>query len=344
MMNKKLTYNLFFSRTKSFLDDYLMPQANKSHQTVKSYKDGLTIFKRYICDEKGFSVLNYKFSDCTYEFVLEYIAYLKISKKYVPSSVNQRLAIIKSYLRYAADCDISIVQIFISVQNVPFVSVPKRQRPIIEIKALKALFNAPKNNKFGIRDRLILILLFDTAIRLGELLSIKLSDININEEISYIRILGKGNKERIVSLNSRTIKHLEVYLSIYHLHETDLTKPLIYTVIKGEVNPMSERNVERIIKKYSDVIREDFPNIPPTIYPHMLRRTRATGMYRDGVALELIARILGHNSMTTTRIYALPSIEMLSKAMEATILKQENDVVALWKDKEEELNKLCGLR
>ncbi len=171
-----------------------------------------------------------------------------------------------------------------------------------------------------------------------------MSDININEEISYIRILGKGNKERIVSLNSRTIKHLEVYLSIYHLHETDLTKPLIYTVIKGEVNPMSERNVERIIKKYSDVIREDFPNIPPTIYPHMLRRTRATGMYRDGVALELIARILGHNSMTTTRIYALPSIEMLSKAMEATILKQENDVVALWKDKEEELNKLCGLR
>jgi site-specific recombinase XerD len=342
-MNKKLTCNLFFSRTKSFLDDYLMQQANKSHKTVKSYRDGLTIFKRYICEEKGFSVSNYKFSDCTYEFVLEYITYLRKIKMYEPSSINQRLAIIKSYLRYAADCDISIIQIFINIQNVPFVSVPKRQRPIIEFEALKALFNAPKNNKFGIRDRIILILLFDTAIRLSELLSIKLSDININNEISYIRILGKGNKERVVSLNSRTIQHLEVYLKVYHLYKSDLAKPLIYTTIKGVVNPMSERNVERIVKKYSDVIREEFPDLPPSVFPHMLRRTRATGMYRDDVALELIARILGHSSLETTRIYALPSIEMLSKAMEATILNRKNEV-ALWKDKEEELNNLCGLR
>lgn len=69
-------------------------------------------------------------------------------------------------------------------------------------------------------------------------------------------------------------------------------------------------------KTYAEMIRPEYPNLPQKLYPHMLRRTRACGLYQSGVELELVSRILGHTSTQTTRIYASPSIEMLKAAME----------------------------
>ena len=105
---------------------------------------------------------------------------------------------------------------------------------------------------------------------------------------------------------------------------------------------MSPGNVERIVKKYADQVRSDYPEMPEKVYPHMMRRTRATNLYQDGVELELVSRILGHSSTQTTRIYAAPSVEMLREAMENQ--NEVPDEKPLWEGKEEELARLCGLR
>ncbi len=343
MRNKVLTKELFFSRTRDFLDVYLVMQANKSPKTVKSYRDALTIFRRYICDVRGYSIRSFRFYDCTYEFVLDFSTYLKANKKYAPSSVNHRLAAIKSYLGYVSDCDITLQQLYLSVLNVPFLSIPKLQRPVIEKEALAALLAAPNSGRFGIRDRAILVLLFDSAIRLEELLNLKLSDLNFDVDNPYIRIHGKGDKERIVAITKKTVEHLKKYIHYYHQSAMERSHPLFYSIIKENMNTMSERNVERIVKKYADIIREKYPDLPASIYPHMLRRTRVTGLYRDGVDLELLSRILGHSSTTTTRIYAIPSVEMLREAMEKGYVSGV-DEKPLWEEHTDELIKLCGLR
>ena len=105
---------------------------------------------------------------------------------------------------------------------------------------------------------------------------------------------------------------------------------------------MSVGNVERIIKKYASQIRPEHPNLPERCYPHMVRRTRATNLYQDGTELELISRILGHSSTETTRIYAVPSVEKMRKAMETGNLS--TDEKPLWPDDEAEMAHLCGLR
>lgn len=105
---------------------------------------------------------------------------------------------------------------------------------------------------------------------------------------------------------------------------------------------MSVGNVERIIKKYASKIRPEHPNLPEHCYPHMVRRTRATNLYQDGTELELISRILGHSSTETTRIYAVPSVEVMRKAMESG--KISTDVRPLWPDDEAEIARICGLR
>ena len=124
--------------------------------------------------------------------------------------------------------------------------------------------------------------------------------------------------------------------------ENDPDQPLIYTEIKGCKGRMSVGNVERIIKKYVEELRPTHPDLPKTVYPHMFRRTRSTNLYQDGVELELISRILGHSSTETTRIYAVPSMEMMRKAMESGTLAVNEE--QQWPDNDDEIARLCGLR
>ena len=87
------------------------------------------------------------------------------------------------------------------------------------------------------------------------------SSVNLEADIPYLRIYGKGDKERIVAITDKTADHLKNYLKVYHeVIEPDA--PLIYTVIKGHKDRMSVGNVERIIKKYAAQIRSEYPNLP----------------------------------------------------------------------------------
>ncbi len=335
-MQKKL----FFSKTLDFLEHYLPEQALKSRNTIETYRDALTIFRRYVTDTKQLSLRTFGFEDCTHDFLLSYIEFLHKSGNSA-TTCNNRLAAIRAYLWYAADCDISLQSTALTASRVPFLKVPKMTREIIPDDALKAMLSAPPDTKIGRRDRLILILLYDSAIRVSELLSMKVSSVNIEADIPYLRIYGKGDKERIVTITDKTAGHLKNYLKIYH-QKPDPDAPLIYTVIKGNRDQMSTGNIERIIRKYSSQIRGEYPDLPEKCYPHMLRRTRATNLYQDGTELELVSRILGHSSTETTRIYAVPSIEMMRKAMETGSL--ESDEKPLWTEDETEMARICGLR
>ena len=95
--------------------------------------------------------------------------------------------------------------------------------------------------------------------------------------------------------------------------------------------------------KYADAIRPEHPNLPKHLHCHMFRRTRETGLYRNGVELEMISVILGHSSTETTRIYATPSIEMLGEAMN-TANSTIPDETPEWEENEDELARICGLR
>ena len=165
---------------------------------------------------------------------------------------------------------------------------------------------------------MILSVLFDTMIRADELIQISIGDICLNAGIPYILIHGKGNKERTVSLSEKVVPLIRAYMKEFHGSPAeDPDFPFIYTVSHGAVHRMSERNLERIVKKYADITRQNYPSLPDPVYPHMLRRTRGTGLYRDGVPIEAIAVAMGHAKIQTTRDhYAFPSLEQKRAVME----------------------------
>ena len=337
-----LVDTLFFSRTSDYLNTFLVKQCNRSKKTREAYRDALTVFKRYVL-HCGKTILNFAYADCTYAFLLEYKEYLSTELGYGPSSINQRLAAIKAYVKYSYGCDASLLQVYISTAAVPQSVIPKVQGEVMDEKDVALLLNAPPPTKRGLRDTLIMSILFDAAIRLDELVLLHVGDIYQKDGYTYLLIHGKGNKERKVSLDDNTVGMLNRYLDEYHPVPRDISKPLIYTVIKGETKMMSHRNIQKIIKKYEHLASQDGA-VMPTVHPHKLRRSRANGLYQSGVPIEVVSRFLGHSSIETTKDhYAFPSVEQMRKAMSSDKMQAEEQK-PMWEGHEDELAKLCGLR
>ncbi|EQB89773.1 site-specific recombinase XerD [Clostridium punense] len=345
MKNKVIqTGPLFFSMTLEFLETYLPRQLGRSPKTIKSYRDSLTIFRRYLYEKYQISVAVFKFEDCNQKCIQEFIIYLKNNGN-SPGTCNQRLTALKSYLWFAADRNITVQSVALSISKIPQCKVPKKEKETLTEEALTAILQQPPNTKIGLRDRVIMILLYDSAIRLEELLCLTLKDLSLQAANPYIRISGKGNKERIVAITQKTAEHLKQYLTIYHKDDLNMNQYVFITKIKEVIDKMSSGNVERFIKHYADSARVKYSKIPPKVYPHMFRRTRATDLYQNGVELELVSRILGHSSTETTKVYAKPSIEMLRKAIESVQIPAQANEQPLWTScDEKEIAKLYGLR
>ena len=340
---KNSTSNLFFSLTYEFLDIYLAKQLGRSPDTIESYRDALTLFRRYVLNELHLSMTSFTFAQCTRDCVFGFLGYLEAQGNR-PGTRNQRLSALKSYLWFAADKDVTLQSIALEARRVPALKDPTTEKPVLSDDALSAIFGQPTSSRMGLRDRTMMILLYDSAVRLAEMLNLRVNDICLSEKNPYIRVWGKGSKERVVAINVKTVRHVQQYLEVYRLKDNPDTDLLFYTIIKGSVGKMSEGNVERFIQRYADKAREFCAEMPPRVYPHMLRRTRATNLYQDGVELALVSRILGHTFLDTTRIYAKPSLAMMREAMNSFQPAQTVDEEPLWVHSEAEMAKKFGLR
>lgn len=332
---------LFFSLTWDFLNEYMPKQIGRSSATIESYRDSLSLFRRYLVNDNHMSISKFKFSDCTKDCIFTFRDYLQKSGS-KPSTVNVRITAIRAYLNYAADKDVSIQSVALLISQIPPCKKIQEERATLSEDALAAILSAPPQTKMGLRDHTILITLYDSAMRLEELLSVKLNDINFEGEYPCILLHGKGNKERFTPLTEKAVGHLKQYLRIFHTN-SDGDAYLFYTTIKGKTDKMSHGNVQRLITLYADIARKTCPNMPSSVHPHMFRRTRATNLYQDGVALELVSTLLGHANLETTRIYAKPSLRQIRDAMES-VPTPTSDETPLWIGNEDKMAALCGLR
>lgn len=340
----KLNKSLFFSRTHDFLEVYIPKQKDGSEHTKNGYRDALSCFRKYLLEHLHIGIRSFRFSDCTYNVLLTFRNWMIDEKGYKPRTVNQRMAAIRAYVHYAASEDVSLQQIDFALSAVPFIRVPKIIQPVIEsTDTLYALLNSPKNTHLGRRDMMLMTLLFDTAVRVSELVNLQVNDVVTESDVPHIIVTGKGNKQRMVGLCDKTVLLIQSYLAEFH-KDRNPHDYFFYTEIHGSRNRMSVRNVQRILKKYGDELRDTGVDIPDNVHPHMLRRSRATNWYRSGISVFMIAEALGHSTaQTTVDHYAISSLEQKRRIMDKN---QEAlaDVKQEWPDDEDELAELCGLR
>jgi len=328
---------LFFEYISQYLNVYCLKQASKSVHTIESYRDNLTVFRKFILEVKHKKIKQFYMEDCSKELILEYVEFLRKQNR-SNSTINHHVTAIKGYLYYVSDINIEYQGLALSVSHIPTFRQPKVERECLDDTVLKMMFDAPKKNKIGIRNITIMVLLYETAMRVSEIINLKVTDLFLNVKEPYCLVHGKGDKERIVGLSSLAINHINNQLNLYHKNHK--CEYLFYTTIKGNSNKLSSSTIETFLQKYADQVRKDYPNIPLKVYPHMFRRSRATHLYQDGIPLELVSRMLGHSHIDTTKIYAKPSIEMLRKAIEN---ENESTIEPEWGD-EDEIAMMFGLR
>lgn len=331
----------FFKYSYSFLKVYLPTQAGRSDNTVDSYAKTLNMFRKYL-NYLGLDYLTFPFCACTPEFVRGFLSWLDSEHGNCESTRNHRLVDLKGYLDYAAEQDVSLVPILSAVRKIKPFPVPRPEKFVLSSEQVAAILSQAPQTEKGCRNRVLLLLLYESAMRVSELASLTLENLYLDRERPFISVYGKGKKERHVILSKEMGSILRKYVSEHH---GGRSKYLFYTKSKGEYGPMTSRNIELILQDYATKARaEKDPSIPEHVYPHSFRRAKATTLYRGGMPLELVSSFLGHSQLETTRNYAIPSPEQMRKAAEKSMPEEAYTQKPKWKGSEEEIMRKLGLK
>jgi len=340
--------NDFFKIVKRYLLEYLPLQRNFSENTVKSYRQGLNLFVSYLRDVAGIPTNRITFNDCTREVVLGFLDWLSAERGCSPTSVNQRLMILRSFLKYAGETDCTFVAVGMDVATVPTRKTKGRQVEFLLEPALKALLAQPDpRTKTGHRNQFFMILMYDTAARCGELLNLTLRNLRYDDLRPVVFLHGKGNKTRAVPLLSETVAHCRQYIKVFHGDNPSNKDALVFFTKNHGVNTqMSADTVALFMKKYAVQAHESLPDFPKNLHPHMIRHTRAMHLYRQGMPIHLLSEFMGHANFETTKIYAHADTEMkrVAVAKADIVRKGMPEAEPLWTDDEETIFKLSGLR
>jgi len=264
-----------------------------SNNTVISYSNDLKSFLDYCIEysKTGIDKISEKFIK-SYLMVLSESGLEKIS-------VSRKLASIRSFFKYAYKLN------YIEVNPACFISNPKSDRKLPEVvpkELIEIVFKEIDKDEKNVKlYKVIVELLYGCALRVSELCNLNFGDINIHSKT--VRILGKGNKVRIIPIGDKSIIVLNEYLAGKKLNTKD---PLL---IDRNGKRIYRRMVHRIVNKYltkvSDLEKKS---------PHVLRHSAATHMLDNGADLRAVKEILGHENLSTTQIYTHVSIERLKTA------------------------------
>ncbi|WP_230399289.1 tyrosine-type recombinase/integrase [Novisyntrophococcus fermenticellae] len=226
------------------------------------------------------------------------------------------------------------MSVYLEVCTVKGVKVRDKPIEYFENKQMKALLSAPEiKSKTGRRNQMILVLYYDTAARISELLEATFSQIYLAADVPYMTIFGKGRKYRNIPLMEKTVLHLKRYFSEFH-PEGNRELPLFYATTYGQKHRLSNDTVEGMIRKCSERCLKNGVEMPDKPHCHMIRKTRAMDLYKNGMPLSHIQQHLGHEDMSiTSGFYAFATLDTLAKSMDVAN-KNTSTEGKKWNDKE----------
>lgn len=338
----------FFELIRTFFTIYLPKQKHVSPHTIRAYQNALESLLDYIVEHKGLRMSEISFETIDAPLVYEFLEWLVADKGCSITTRNHRLQCIRAFYAFVADTEPTAAIFRDEILKVKTATNSKTQ--IIEYMsepAIAAILAEPDCTTIrGIRDVLLMTLLYDTGARIQEILNLRLSDINLSN--SSIVLVGKGQKVRPVTLMKSTMKHLHRYLDVYHL-DSKQDAILFFTVRKGLKKAMTSDNARKLIKAYGELARSRCVDVPQNVHPHMFRHSRAMHLYQHGMPLFLVSQWLGHANVETTLIYAYADTEMKRKAIAASTpetspLKAFSSPERFTISDEEMIKRLYGIR
>jgi len=328
----------FSKNLTNFLSKYLPGERGMSLNTISSYKYTFILFISFMEQQKKISISKIELKNITKETVVEFLEWLQSNRKCSTATRNVRLAALHSFfhfLQYQHPENLSEWQRVLSIK------IKKSKKGTINylsVDGIKLLLEQPDTSTSkGRRDLAMIALMYDCAARVQEIIDLQPSSIRLNKPFT-IKIIGKGNKARIVPLLEEEIVHVRKYMAENNLLETRSSMNPLFTNSRKE--KLTRAGINVILRKYVSMSRKKSNSlIPDNISCHSLRHSKAMHLLQAGVNLVYIRDFLGHESVLTTEIYARSDSkhkrEAIEKAYVEIIKKEtpawiENDDLLEW--------------
>jgi integrase/recombinase XerC len=287
--------------------DYIQYEKRYSPHTVSAYRNDLDQFYSFLETKYGITAIR----EVTHPVIRSWLVHL-MEEKISPRSVNRKLTTLKSFYKFLLKEGVVIEN---PMRKITSPRTPKKLPSFVEKEKMELLFETVEFRQGfpGLRDRLILEMLYATGMRLSELVNLKEADIDFHQ--STLKVLGKRNKERLIPFSNKLSILVRQYLQernpfIESLNIRDqegggIPSGLFITDSGRNVYP---RFVYRVVHKYLSQVTTLAKRSP-----HLLRHTFATHLLNNGAELNAVKELLGHANLSATQIYTHNTIEKLKK-------------------------------
>ena len=283
------------SWTDSFLE-YLKSERNYSGCTLESYSHALAEFQTF-CDGLG---ENLEWDTVDTSIVREWIVYMLDERKFSTGTVNVYISALRSFYKYLR------MMSLVEANPMAKISGPKNKKPLpafVRESEMDSLLDIMSNDRSfsGVRDRLVIMMFYETGMRRAEMVSLKDSDVDLSA--MQLKVLGKRNKERIIPFGKELEDEIRTYLELRK--KVGGNQPGSFFLMDSG-KPITDEYLGKVVNENLSLVTSQKKRSP-----HVLRHSFATAMLNNHADLGSIQKLLGHQSLATTEIYTHLSFEEL---------------------------------
>jgi site-specific recombinase XerD len=301
---------VFLALVQGFFVNYLKGLRGASDHTIRAYRDTLKLFFLYLNREKNLNVANLTLDDIQAEAILGFLNHCELNRGNSPATRNCRLAAIRCFTQHLLRNDVPRANQYGRILSIPAKKSASRPALYLEPEQVRIIIAAvDPEEPNSVRDRALLLFLYNTGARVSEALDIRQRDLHLDRP-RQVRLRGKGGKERICPLWPETVSALR------QLINTEFGSEVIFQNALGK--PLTRDGVAYVIEKYVRRASRRLPNLNMIrITPHIFRHSCAVALLQAGVDITVIRDYLGHATIATTNRYVASNLKMRRDVLEA---------------------------
>ena len=345
MKTSKIESEKLLRYVNKFLYEYAPSVKTESKCTLKNYGISLDLYLLWLEDVKGVSDITVSTECFEAKMIEEWIAWLKTERDNTNDTCNVRLGSLRTFIRYLSKQDPKYRYLYADSKLVCRQKKTKNKEEAMTRQAVETLFETPNTKTIsGRRYALMMVLFYSTGVRIDELLSLTIGKINLTSENPHIKVIGKGNKPRTLTLLSEPARLMQAYINLVFGTSPDPAAYVFFTNHKGSYQKMSQNAVRNQLKRYAATAHEHCPDVPLDLHPHLFRRSKATHMLEDGASILQISEFLGHENISTTMHYLNISLQQKDQAMQTLESEEQKQETKKWHAQKPTLRDIAGTK